>query len=800
MLKSYFRVAFRNLFRNRGSSIINIGGLAAGMAVVLLIGLWIGDELAFDTYHKNYDRIAQVWEQQTANGRIGTFNSMPYPIGQLFQTEYGGDFKYVVMASYPGDHILTKGTTSFTKNGLYMDVDAPKMLTLKMLEGTVDGLADPHSILLSASAARAIFGSGAAMGQLLKIDSKWDVRVTGIFDDLPYNTSFQGTDFIAPWKLYSISADWIIHSANQWDNNSFQTFVQLADRANFTAVGQKIAGCKQARVAQEDKKYLTKVILHPMKDWHLRSQWDDNGIKAGGAIEYVWLFGLIGLFVLILACINFMNLSTARSERRAREVGIRKAIGSLRWQIIGQFYSESLLIVVAAFVLSLLLVQLSLPVFADIAGKRMSIPYGSGEFWLLAMGFILISGIIAGSYPALYLSSFRPIKVLKGGLNRAGRMATLPRKALVVLQFTISIVLAIGTIVVYDQVQYSRDRPIGYDRTGLMMIQMKTSAFYGKFGLMRDALKASGAVREFSESSSPLTSVWVTNDGFSWPGSDPETPNDFGTIWVTHDFGKTVGWRFVAGRDFSKDFATDSGAVIANESAIRFMGLKDPVGRRINWGTGKDARTFTIIGVIKDMVMESPYQPVRQTFYFMDYNNVNWMILKLDPRSGAASSIARIREVFSKYIPSAPFDYKFADIEFSNKFTAEERVGKLSTFFATLAIFISCLGLFGLASFVAEQRTREMGVRKVLGASVLQVWKLLSWDFVALVLISLCLAIPLAYYCMHNWLQSYPYRTGISWWIFAAVAAGALSLTVVTVSFQSIKAGLTSPVKALRSE
>jgi ABC-type antimicrobial peptide transport system permease subunit len=333
-----------------------------------------------------------------------------------------------------------------------------------------------------------------------------------------------------------------------------------------------------------------------------------------------------------------------------------------------------------------------------------------------------------------------------------------------------------------------------------MMIPMKTADFYGKFGLMRDALKNSGAVLEFAESSSPLTSVWSANDAFAWPGSDPQAPNEFGTIWVTHDFGKTVGWQFIAGRDFSNAFATDSAAVIANESAIKFMGLKDPVGKTIRWGTGKDARNFTLIGVIKDMLMESPFDPVRQTFYFMDYENVNWMVLKLNPHSSASSAIAKTGEIFKRYIPSAPFDYKFADAEFAAKFTTEERVGKLAAVFASLAIFISCLGLFGLASFVAEQRKREMGVRKVLGATVLQVWKLLSWDFLVLVLISLCVAIPLAYYCMHSWLQSYTYRTGMSWWIFAFTAAGALLLTVITVSFQSIRAGLTNPVKALRSE
>ncbi|HEY4289211.1 MAG TPA: FtsX-like permease family protein [Puia sp.] len=798
MLRNYFSVAFRNLLRNRASSIINIGGLAVGMTVALLIGLWIDDELAFDKYHKNYDRIAQVIEQQTVNGTISTFEVMPFPIGKQLQNDYAGDFKYVVMASIPGASFLTAGTKSLSVNGIYMDVDAPRMLTLDMIEGDLDGLKDPHSILLAASTAKAIFGAVTAIGNVISIGNRLQVKITGIYADLPVNTTFHDLGFIAPWSLYITTADWIRNSQTKWDNNSFKTYTQLTDHASLGAVGKKIIDCKQTHVAPEDKKYQTKIILNPMRDWHLRSRWDDNGIKGGGPIEYVWLFGLIGIFVLILACINFMNLSTARSERRAREVGIRKTIGSRRWQIIGQFYSESLLVVVTAFLLSLLLAELSLPFFNSIAGKKMAIPFDNPVFWLLCVSFTIVSGLIAGSYPALYLSSFNPVKVLKGTF-KAGRLASLPRKVLVVLQFTISIVLAIGTIVVYNQLQHTRNRPTGYDRNGLLMIPMRSADFYGKFDVLQSALKRSGAVLEFAESHSPLNGVWSSNDGFSWAGSNPQAPYEFATIWVTHDFGKAVGWQFQAGRDFSKAFATDSTAVIANETAILFMGLKDPVGKTIRWGTGKDAKNLTIIGVIKDMVMESPFEPVKQTFYFLDYNNVNWMILKLDPKASTASALTKIETVFKKYIPSAPFAYTFADAEYAAKFTTEVRIGKLSTFFATLAIFISCLGLFGLASFVAEQRTKEMGVRKVLGASVLQVWRILTVDFIRLVLISLLVAIPLAYFAMHNWLLSYPYRTGLPWWIFAMAAAGTLLLTIITVSYQAIRAGLVNPVKSLRT-
>lgn len=796
MLKNFFKTAWRNLFKNKSSSFINISGLAVGMAVAMLIGLWIYDELSFDKYHKNYDRIGQVMQNQTSNGKVFSDYAMPFPMGKELKNKYGSDFKYVVMASWEGDHILNAGEKKISQNGIFMDKDAPAMLTLKMLKGNYGGLQEPGSILLSASTAKSVFGAADPLNKLMKLDNKLDVKVTGVYEDIPYNTQFKNLRFIAPWDLYVSSEDWVKRASieNQWDNNSFQIFAQITDPVSFQAVNRKIIHSKLVNVAPEDRKYNAEIFLHPMRNWRLRSHWE-NGKPTGGLIEYVWLFGIIGIFVLILACINFMNLSTARSEKRAREVGIRKAMGSVRGQLIGQFYSESLLVVLFAFLFSLVLVQLILPWFNAIADKKMVIPWLYPQFWLIGLSFTFITGIIAGSYPALYLSSFQPVKVLKGTF-RVGRFASLPRKILVVLQFTISLALITGTIIIYNQVQYSKSRPIGYDRSGLMMISMKSPDFYGKFDLLRTELKSAGAIEEMTESSSPLTNIWSNNGGFTWPGKDPNLDAEFATIWVTHDFGKTVGWQFKEGRDLSREFATDSLAMVVNEAAVKFMGIKNPVGTAVKWGK----RNYTIVGVIKDMLMQSPYENVKQTIYFMDYNNVNFIILKMNPHKSAAESIAKAEAVFKKYIPSAPFDYKFADTEFAAKFAAEERIGKLSTFFAVLAIFISCMGLFGLASFVAEQRTKEIGIRKVLGASVTGLWSLLSKDFVLLVLISCVIATPLAWYFMNEWLMKYDYRTGISPWVFAITAAGALVITLMTVSFQSIKAALMNPIRSLRTE
>ena len=798
MLKNYFTIAWRNLRSNKISSFINIGGLAVGMAVALLIGLWIYDELSFDKYHKNYDRIAQAIQFQTFNGKIYDQDAIPFPLGDELRNHYGSNFKYVVMASWEGDHILSLADKNLSEHGIFMESGAPAMLTLKMLKGNWGGLNSMNSILLSSSAAKAIFAGEDPINKLLKIDNKLNVKVTGVYEDLPHNTKFAELAFIAPWDLYASSEKWLQDSKTRWGNNSFQLFAQIADNTDFNTVNRKIVNAKLDKVPPEDKKYHSTIFMHRMHDWHLRSHWE-NGVQKGGQVEYVWMFGLVGFFVLLLACINFMNLSTARSEKRAKEVGIRKAIGSMRGQLIRQFYSESLLVVALAFMLSVLLVVIILPWFNDVANKKMIIPWANPLFWVTGLLFSFITGIVAGSYPALYLSSFNPVKVLKGTF-RVGRLASLPRKVLVVLQFTISLALIAGTIIVYNQIQYSKSRPIGYNRDGLMMVGMKSPDFYGKFDLLRTALKSNGAIEELAESSSPLTGVWSNNGGFNWEGKDPSLDAGFGTIWITHEFGKTVGWQFKEGRDFSRDFGTDSLAVVINEAAVKFMGVKNPVGMMIKWGDDPKAKSFRVIGVIKDMLMQSPYTAVTQTMFFLNSDNANWIILKMNPNKSAHESIAKIEAAFKKYIPSAPFDYKFADTEFASKFAAEERVGKLATFFAVLAIFISCLGLFGLASFVAEQRTKEIGVRKVLGATVTNLWGLLSKDFVLLVIISCFIATPLAWYFMGQWLLKYEYRTHISWWVFVTSALGAMIITIATVSFQAIKAALANPVKSLRSE
>jgi ABC-type antimicrobial peptide transport system permease subunit len=586
-----------------------------------------------------------------------------------------------------------------------------------------------------------------------------------------------------------------------WNNHFLKIYVEINPNTDFEKVNARIkdAELKNLGNFKEQAVMHPQVFLLQMRDWHLHNY--KRGQLETGPLQMLWLIGIIGAFVLLLACINFMNLSTARSEKRAKEIGVRKAVGSLRRQLIGQFYSESFVVVVLSFALSLVLVRVFLSSFNEISAKDVSIPIQSAWFWLASILFVLLTSVIAGSYPALYLSSFNAVKVLKGTF-RVGRFASLPRKILVVTQFTVSVALIICTIIIYRQVQVAKDRPIGYTRDGVVMIEKKSADFDGKYDLLRTELKKTGVVSEMSESFGKVTEIASGNGGFKWRGKDPKLDDQFGTLPVSFEYGKTIGWQFVQGRDFSRAFLTDSSGMVINESAAKYMGLKNPVGEAVSWKfQDQPIKYYKILGVVKDMIMESPYEPMYPTIFMIKGHVGTTLInVKINPKVSASEALPKIAAVFKKIIPSAPFEYKFADEEYNTKFAAEQRIGTLATVFACLAIFISCLGLFGLASFVAEQRTKEIGVRKVLGASVFNLWGMLSVNFVQLVVLSQLIASPVAYYFMHQWLQHYHYRTEISWWIFAVTCAGAIGITLITVSFQAIKAALANPVRSLRSE
>ncbi|HEU5291197.1 MAG TPA: ABC transporter permease, partial [Cyclobacteriaceae bacterium] len=577
MLKNYFKIALRNLLKNKGYTFINVAGLATGMAVALLIGLWVWDELTFNQYHKNYDRIAQVWQHNIYNGVKGSQTANPYLMAEEIRNNFGSDFKYVLQSTWNFGRVLTVGDKKFNKSGMYWEPQVIDMLSLKLLRGTAEtALKDPYSIMLSESVAKAYFDDADPMGQTIRINNKNDVKVTGVYEDIPYSSRFRDMYFVMPWELYLIESEWIKTMDDPWGSNFTQTWAQIADNADMEQVSAKIVNVKYNKVSENDKKYKPEVFLHPMTKWRLYSSFKE-GKNVGGRIEFVWLFGIIGVFVLLLACINFMNLSTARSEKRAKEVGIRKSIGSMRSQLIYQFFTESVVVALIAFVVSLGFVYLTLPMFNEVADKKISLLWTSSTFWLIGIGFSLLTGIIAGSYPALYLSSFQPVKVLKGTF-RVGRLASIPRKVLVVLQFTVSVTLIIGTIVVFRQVEFAKNRPIGYERNGLINIYLQTRDIHNHYDAVRNELLSQRAIVEMTEAGSPTTQVWNSNGGFNWAGKDPALAVDFPNNGVNHEFGKTVGWIFKDGRDFSREFASDSNAFVINEAAAKFLGFKNPVG------------------------------------------------------------------------------------------------------------------------------------------------------------------------------------------------------------------------------
>ncbi|HEY4327652.1 MAG TPA: ABC transporter permease [Mucilaginibacter sp.] len=793
MIKNYLKTAWRNLIKNKVHSFINIVGLAAGMAVAMLIGLWIWDELSFDKFAQNYNHIAQVKQNVTNNGEVQTWEQVPYPLAAELRRSYGSDFKYVVLAVGTGKHMVALDNKKLNIRGAYMEAPAPDLFGLNMLKGSSNALKDPTSILISASTAQAYFGDANPIDKTLKIDNQAVAKVSGVYQDLPQNSTFANLGFIAPWEMFYNVND-IKSMREPWRPNFCTLYVQMAENADMASVSLKIRDAKLHKVSAVLAKKKPALFLQPMSKWHLYGEFKD-GKNTGGRIQYVWMFGIIGVFVLLLACINFMNLSTARSEKRAREVGIRKAIGSLRGQLIYQFFSESLLCVAVAFLLSLLFVELSLPFFNGVADKTMGILWSNPLFWVLTIGFSLLTGIIAGSYPAFYLSSFQPVKVLKGSF-RVGSRAAIPRKILVVVQFTVSVTLIIGTVVVFRQIQFAKNRPVGYTRDGLVSIPIITQAVHKNYEAVKDELFKTGAVTAMAEGDVAPTQSAGSTSAIEWKDKDPNLSVDFQQAAVSPEYGKTVGWQFKGGRDFSREFLTDSSAVVLNEAAVKFMGLKNPVGDNIRYY----GNAFKIIGVIQDIIVDSPYGQVRPSVFFLNKGTGNAVLLRINPKLSANLALEKIEPVFKRFNPEQPFEYQFIDQEYAKKFGDEQRIGKLAAFFASLAILISCLGLFGMASFMAEQRIKEIGVRKVLGASVFNLWRLLSTDFLGLVVISLLIASPIAWFLMHNWLQHFDYRSTISGWIFVLTGLCAILITLITVSFQSIKAALANPIKSLKTE
>ncbi len=790
MFKNYMIIAWRHLLQHKGFSFINVFGLAIGMSFAVLIGLWIQYETSFDQFHMNKDRIAMVLKNTFFNKERNTQQLTPMPL----YYELKNNFPEVVAASRlrGGDNVaLSVGETSVSKTVQFVDPDFLKMFSFELTRGNPGtALNDINSVVITESTARSLFGQENPLGKHIRVDNDHNVSVSAVVKDVPTNSTIQ-FDFLAPFEYLVAHDDWIKSQRNDWGNNFHLNLLQLKEGISMDAFSKKIESLNTDRDKTVMDLYL---FLLPLKDWHLRSEYK-NWVKTDGKYAYVKLFALIGFFVLLIACINFMNLSTARSEKRAREVGIRKAIGSLRSQLIAQFLTETLLTTMIAFCLTMLIVPLVLPLLKDIGFENIRFDATNINLLLAVFGAAIVTGLIAGSYPALYLSSFLPVKVLKGMFVQ-GKAAVAFRKVLVISQFAISIGLIISTAIVFQQIKFARTRPLGYNTNNLIRIS-SNSEMAKNFEPLKAELLKTNYVQAVARTSGPLTTFFNSWGDFSWEGKDPNAQIVLDVMMTEWDFEKAAGIEFVQGRPFSRAYKTDSSGVILNEAALNVIGYKDPIGKSMKSGN----RDLHIVGVVKNMIIRDPFKaPGPMVILFNPGASNNFVFLRLKKNISPQTALPSIQSTVEKYSPSFPFDYHFSDQDYEDKFQLEKQVGKLAGIFAGFGVLISCLGLFGLAAFMAERRIKEIGIRKVLGASAARLWLLLSSEFVYLVMIGSVIASVVAYKLMSNWLQQYDYRIDIQWWVFLSAGAGALLIALLTVSVQAVKAVVSNPIHSLRSE
>lgn len=786
MFKNYFKVTWRNLFRNKSFSLINITGLAIGMASAVLIFLWIQNELSYDLFHKKKDRIYQLYNRAVYEGRVECWASTPQVLAAALKSDYP-QVEEAVRVNWVGAFVFHAGDKHLETQGYITDPAFLQVFDFPLVKGdAATALNGPHSIVLTEKMAQKLFGTTNVIGKEIRVDTSALFTVTGVMKDLPNNTRFN-FEYLIPWS-YMKTVHW---DRDSWKESGIETYALLKPGVSEETANERFRNIVRLHARDAENE----IFVHPLRKWRLYSRFE-NGKVAGGYIETVRLFGIIAGFILLIACINYMNLSTARSEKRAREVGIRKVAGAGKGLLIGQFIGESIMIAFFAGILALLTVQLSIGRFSEITWKTLYVPYTNPYFWLLSAGFIVFTGIVAGSYPAFYLSAHKPVSVLKGTFKAARALVT-PRKVLVVLQFSFAIILIISTIVIYRQIRYAQDRNAGYDKDQLAFIFAKGNLLQ-HYHSVREDLVNSGAVKALTFTSSPISSIW-NDDNYTWAGKTPDQNGNCIKVHADSDFAGTMGLQVTTGRDLDlRTYPSDSAGILLNESAVKLMGFKDPVGQTVRSGEGD----WHVVGVVKDFILGSPYQPV-QPVVIQGAGRHSWfgtITFKLNGKNATADNLKKIEAVFKKYNPDYPFVYYFADDAYAQKFDYERRTAVLAGLFAGLTIFISCLGLFALAAYMAESRIKEIGVRKVLGASVAGITALLSVDFLKLVIIAFMIASPVAWWCMNNWLQDYTYRAPINWWIFALTGLLSMLIAIATISYQAIRAALANPVKSLRTE
>jgi len=788
MIKNYLKIAWRNMLKNKLYSVINIGGLAIGMAVSFMLLLYVYNELSFDKFNTNSDRLYWMMRNQPSNGEINTGTATPVPLAPAILKDFP-EVDKAARSNWAYDYLVNYKEKALKISTMSADASILDMFTFDFIYGDKHtALSDQSSVIITQSSAKAIFGDINPVGQVIKFNSQYPMKVSAVIKDNPQNSSF-GFGALMSWKAFEAQQSWIKTSG--WGNYSFQTYVMLKPGTRLAAFNAKL---KDVIGHYDPHNKENKLFLFPFSKLHLHSEFK-NGVSVGGSIDIVRLFLFLAIGILLIACINFMNLSTARSERRAREVGVRKAVGALRSSLIQQFLGESLLMAFFAFGLSVLLMLLLLSSFNTLINLQLKMPYDNLWAWVSALAVTIITGLVAGSYPAIFLSSFKPVKVLKGQLVSA-KATVKPRQVLVVIQFTFAIALILFSTFIYKQINYIKDLPIGYDKNGLIEMPLEGSLDKKFESFRQDAINA-GAITDAALTSGSITSNNSSSWGIKWPGQLPgEDKLPIDQIAVTYHFINTYGLTLNEGHDFTMSRPADTSGVILNEAAVKLMRLKNPLGQTINWqGTNR-----TIIGIAKNFVWGSPFEPVKPAIigYIKDWTGS--IGLRLNPNAPVSKSVATLQSIYKKYNPEYPFEYKFTDEKFARKFRTEKMLGTMSAGFTSLAIIISCLGLFGLAAFSAEQRRKEIGIRKVLGASIANLWFKLSQEFVVLVVISFAAGSLVSLYFINGFLARYTFHTDISLWIFAATMILSVLICMITVSWQAIKTAWTNPVKSLRSE
>jgi len=789
MIKNYLKIAWRNLWRNKFFSTINILGLALGMACSILILLWVQDELSVNAFHANGSSLYQVIERQYYDGKVVGQYSVPGVLANEMKKVIP-EIKYATNYGFNNDNTFRVGNKILKLNGNSADSDFFKMFSYPLLEGTAkNALNSPLGIAISRKMAGDFFGGPhSAIGKIIRYNNKTNFTITAVFEDLPENSSLK-FEYLINWDSFLKDNGW----AKQWGNNGPGAYIMLRADANPALVDKKISRFLDKYNKEQNKAFREELGLQKFSDAYLYSHFT-NGKPDGGRIEYVHLFSIVAAFIILIACINFMNLTTARSVKRAKEIGVRKVVGAVRGVLIRQFMGEAILLTFLALIVSIVLVIMLLPIFNSLTQKQISYPFGHIIFWQWLLGLTFITGFISGSYPALFLSSFNPVTVLKGTV-KLSTGSTLFRKVLVVVQFGLSVFLIIATIIVSKQVNYIQTKDLGYDRENLIYISLEGD-LTAKYKIFKDeALKMPG-IQQVTRMSMTPTNFGSTTGGVQWDGKDPNLNVEFTQVSVGYDFASTLKLKMADGRDYSRDYATDTSNYLINEAALSRIGYKNPVGKPLTmWG-----KKGKIVGILKDFHFNSLHDPIYPLIVRLreneDYGNI---LIRTQPGQ-TKQALATIEKLCRDLNPNFTFTYAFSDAEYQKLYNDEQVVGKLSNIFAFIAIFISCLGLLGLAMFTAEQRVKEIGIRKVLGASAASLFTLLSREFLILVVIALLIATPVAWYAMYKWLQAYTYRTSIEWWVFALSGVMAIAIALLTVSFQSARAVLVNPVKSLRSE